>query len=337
MFGFGKTEKRSADYTDEVVSAILAKAQAQNAQADSLALAAAETCRGLWIRGLLAASISGPDAVSRELLALIGCGLFRRGEFVGYLESDGANVTIHPCSEWTVTGGYDPDTWKYRVTLPGPSETTSINGASPLRIVHIKINADPNTPWRGHGPLRSGSLTSDLAARIERQLDSEFSRGFGRILSASTDPDNSQEWKEQIKTMRGGMIIAEVTGGKNPAYGNPSIEDYKQIRFGADPTTQHLELRSQLQRDIIAACGVPVELVSRSDGAAMRESWRRFVISTIRPMGQLIADTLTARIGPVELDYSTLRGSDVQGLGRAYKALIDSGMSESEAANVVGI
>ena len=70
----------------------------------------------------------------------------------------------------------------------------------------------------------------------------------------------------------------------------------------------------------------------------MRESWRRFVLSTVAPLGRLISAEASKKLErPVSLSFESLRGSDAQGISRAVKALTDSGMSLPDALATVGL
>ena len=109
-------------------------------------------------------------------------------------------------------------------------------------------------------------------------------------------------------------------------------------RFGANPPDEIREVHSRVLSELLAAAGIPIELMIKSDGAGMRESWRRFTAATISPLGRLIEAEATAKLvgDPVEIDFHRLRGSDVQGLARAVKSLVDSGQSIEQALEIVG-
>lgn len=63
---------------------------------------------------------------------------------------------------------------------------------------------------------------------------------------------------------------------------------------------------------IMAAAGVPVELLRQGDGAGMRESFRRFVLTTLQPIGNLIAAEASRKLErDVSVSFERLRGADV--------------------------
>ena len=81
-------------------------------------------------------------------------------------------------------------------------------------------------------------------------------------------------------------------------------------------------LRSNLGRDLAAAFGVPSSLFEpRGDGAGQRESWRRFWIGTIAPLGKSIQAELRLKLeNSADVSFEALRASDEDGRSRAHIA-----------------
>ena len=89
---------------------------------------------------------------------------------------------------------------------------------------------------------------------------------------------------------------------------------------------------------ILSACGIPVDLVSKSEGTASREAFRRFLHTSIDPVARLVAQELSEKLETdVTLDLSSLHASDVQGRARAFQSLVGGGMPIAEAAAVTGL
>ena len=73
------------------------------------------------------------------------------------------------------------------------------------------------------------------------------------------------------------------------------------------------------------------------DGTAQRESWRRFLHSSVVPMGLLVAAELSAALGAeVGLSFDRLMASDLSGRARAFGSLVKGGMGIDEALEVAG-
>ena len=111
---------------------------------------------------------------------------------------------------------------------------------------------------------------------------------------------------------------------------------WKPIRVGPAPADGTIKGREAIERSLLAAGGVPVELVQPSSGSDAREGWRRFLHGTIAPAAALVSAELR-RIGqPDEIDFADLRASDLAGRARAYKQLTEAGMTPADARRLTG-
>ena len=74
-----------------------------------------------------------------------------------------------------------------------------------------------------------------------------------------------------------------------------------------------------LGQELAAAFGVSPSLFSPSgDGSGQRESWRRFWISTIAPIGRILETELRAKLDEsASVTFEALRASDEDGRSRA--------------------
>ena len=93
--------------------------------------------------------------------------------------------------------------------------------------------------------------------------------------------------------------------------------------------------------EVLGACGVPPTLFSeRSDGTAQRESFRRYLHSTLDPLARLIAAELSTKLETeVDVDLSAIHAADVQGRARAWRSLVgpEGAMTPEAAAMLVGL
>ena len=110
-------------------------------------------------------------------------------------------------------------------------------------------------------------------------------------------------------------------------------------RIGPSPPQSTIDLRSDAAASVFGVLGVPLPLVaSTSDGTAMRESWRRFVLSSIEPLGKLFAEELTRKLEtPVSFDFKALNSGDIVGKARAFAGMTRGGMPLADAAALSGL
>ena len=85
--------------------------------------------------------------------------------------------------------------------------------------------------------------------------------------------------------------------------------------------------------------GVPIGLLEKTDGAAMRESWRQLLHATIAPLGKIVETELRDKLDSPALafSWSELRASDIAGRARAFGSLVGGGMEIDKALAVTGL
>lgn len=145
--------------------------------------------------------------------------------------------------------------------------------------------------------------------------------------------------KADLATLKGNTALVQTTQSGWGAGAQQKVpREYSVQRLGADPPEALGELRGDVAADILAACGVPPSRgIPNIDGTAQRESWRRFLHSSVVPMGLLVAAELSAALGAeVGLGFDRLMASDLSGRARAIGSLVKGGMSIDEALEVAG-
>ena len=83
-----------------------------------------------------------------------------------------------------------------------------------------------------------------------------------------------------------------------------------------------------------------VELITaRSDGAAVREAWRRYGHAFLQPTGGIVAAELAEKLDAsgLALDFSALFASDITGRARAFASMVQAGMEIDKAAALSGL
>ena len=299
-----------------------------NAVIDATALGVVETCAGLWARAFAAAE---HDTLPASVLARIGRALLLKGECV-YLSTG-----LVEASSWDITGGSDPFSWQYRLDLAGPSSATTAKRPA-SSVLHFRIGETKERPWVGVSPLERAGLTRDLLACIETSLRYEFTGPVGHVLpvpAGSTQTDLASD----VAALKGQVALGETTSaGHGEGRSSAPAKDWVPVRIGANPPQATAILHENIERTLLAAAGVPADLAgSFSAEAGTRESWRRFVASTIAPVGRIVGDELARkRQGSGRLTFGSLRAADVQGNARSWAALVKAGMPKADASRVVG-
>ena len=90
---------------------------------------------------------------------------------------------------------------------------------------------------------------------------------------------------------------------------------------------------------VLAACGVPPSLAStRSEGSSQRESFRRFIHTTIQPASKMVAEELSRKLDQqISLSFESLFASDLAGRARAFRSMVEAGLTLERAAALTGL
>ena len=329
---FAPRRELRSSWVDELIA--LRASQAAGTNVPSVAtLAASEMAAGLWERGM-AAGVS--DSLSAATLGSIGRGLVTRGESVWYVADDLSPV---PASDWDVTSPVvRPAGWRYRLSLAGPSGHATRRDVPADRVLHFRINVDSRFPWRGRSPWSLATTTARLAAALESSLADEESGPVGTILPVP-DLERSAAVADALPGLRGAAVLGEtMAGGWEEGQARaPSGQDWQTVRVGPDPPDGQRQLREAASVALLAAAGVPADLIFPTSAGDTREAWRRFLFSTIAPVGRVVGDE-TRRVlgGSGRVDFAALQASDLQGRSRAFRQLTEAGMSTGDARRICG-
>ena len=133
------------------------------------------------------------------------------------------------------------------------------------------------------------------------------------------------------------MLAPAQTGGYGAGPGVAPQREYTPHRFGIDPPESAVELRRDVGRDVLAACGIPPVLANHSAaGTSMREAWRQMTVGTIEPVAAMMGDQLSEALGE-RVTLKMPRAADVATLARAMQSLTGAGMQLEQAREVVGL
>ncbi len=353
---FAKREGRSADYTGRIIEAAV-DAATTGAGADASATAALEAACGIWSRSFGSASVTGAsasvtDAITPDMLAMVGRDLIRRGESVWVIEVVGGRLMLYPAGTVNVHGGtYREADWTYRVSLYGPGATESRNVPS-AGVLHFRYAHSSARPWIGVAPLDWAALTGRLLANSERSLEGESRIPSNVLLPVHVDEIRSQQpgapANGGLSESGGGIFAVRHMGQQWDAKPNAGASGWHPIHVHSDPTQGAVSLRTDAATAVFTACGVPANLgaVPNSDGTALRESWRRFLHGSVAPIAGMVAWELAAKLDApgLMLDFERLFASDLTGRARAFGSVVsalavakEKGIDTADAAAMAGI
>ena len=338
-------ETREESFTDALVEQIVARAGGTVAASPSQG-GALQVGAGLVGRAFASATVTGTTpaiarALSPKVLERIGRNLMRDGESVFYLRVNRDGLRLFPVLSYDVQGTFDPVTWRYRLDMAGPSGTWSVN-ARPESVIHCLYMVEAERPWRGLAPLDVARSAGRLNAETNTALTDEASGPRGSLLPVPKDggSETLDTLKTQLASLKGKAALVETTaGGFGQGQNQAPRTDWKAQRLGATPPDALVSLRNDADRLVLATLGVPVGLLEKVDGAAMRESWRQLLHATIAPLGKLVETELQDKLDApgLVLSWSELRASDIAGRARAFNSLVAGGMELEKALAVTGL
>ena len=161
----------------------------------------------------------------------------------------------------------------------------------------------------------------------------------GRVVSGGITGSQRNEIAGNIA--EGGISV--ISGGK--LGGRDGAAALHAGEIGAAFAQPSVELHEGLTRVISSALGVPANLIlSDGDGAAARESFRRFAATTINSTLLTIQTEWAAKVGPLDFSLDGLRASDETARARAVGSranavsrLVTSGVPLDQALALAGV
>ena len=338
LWPFGKPETRAdQDYTDVVVRSLIAAATGDVAAGLT---AGVEIASGQWGRAFSSAEIT-PGGIMADIfkphLGLIGRELVKNGQAVFELSVEGERVSLIPASTVSVTGGPDPSTWRYELTLAGPSGSVTRHLPAD-RVLHLFYAKSAAKPWRGISPIEASGTTKKLLDNLEKRLAQETGEAVGHLLPVP-NVESTGQLQDDIRGLKGQVTLVETTAEAWGAgtTGSPR-KDYGLTRVGADPPDALRGLRREAEQSILAACGVPVSVLGGGQGTASREAYRQFLHLTIAPVALALSGQVEDVTGlPFALSFDRLMASDLSGRARAMQSMVNGGLAVERAAGLAGL
>ena len=334
------------EHRDSYTSDVLAIAQQRvTSTAHVAAVGALEHASDLIARGLSVAEVSGDAGLlTPSVLQQIGRSLIRNGESYHALqaEADGT-LRLVESEHVTVQGGHSPASWRYTVTLPGPSVTSTMTLPAGS-VLAVRRGVDPRRPWAGRSPLAVANQTGELAARLENALQDESSIPTLRAYPTPTGYPETlvQRALATLTTRRAIGVLETVRQGGGAGQSSAPLKDWSAVEQGPKHLPGNVELYGMTFAVVSAVCGVPPPLgpmAGSNSGMLVRESVRILGTHTIEPIARLVAEAASMLLEqPVSIKLHRLSNSDPRARAQTLKLLMDApvGMPKDEAMRLVG-
>jgi len=311
-------------FTDVVTNALLEAAT--DSAADGY-LAALEIAAGQLARAFASATPAGSDAgmFDADVLAQIGRALLEDGEAVWFR----VGQKLVRAENY----GLDPDG---RYTINNAAFNATVEGS---RVMHARWALDVASR-RGRSPLATARTLRQLMERVEKSLSDESNAAVGYLLPIPQDgaAGNAERLRADLAGLKGRIAVIETTrGGWGEGAAAAPRRDYDLARMGPAYPDSSIALFLAARDTVLAACGLPVQLVNQGDGTGQREAWRRYLHGTVAPLGELVAIAARRAGLDVTLQFDQLFASDIQGRARAFQSLVKAGLSVEAAAAASGI
>lgn len=326
-------KRKTAEVRDYTALLLQARMEAAASAALEAATAAEEVVAGLYERAFAQADVQGV-ALPASLMAIVGRQLATCGECAIDVES------MAVASDIDVSGGLSPMAWRYHLHLAAPTGTRSVRRYG-MDVWHFRVNATSSEPWRGQSAVKLASQTLAVLRRAEGSLANELQGAVGKIMTVPTGTPEATiaVIKADLKALNGKVSLPESTaGGWGQGAAAAPRDDWKPHRLGPEPHGGVLEARRDAANMVLAAGGVPIELVTGGEGGGAREAWRRFLHSTVQPLGKLVVEELRRKTGRrVGIDFAALMASDLAGRARAFQGMVNGGLDVAKAAALAGL
>jgi len=286
--------------------------------------ATAQACVALWEGGFALADVSGTDLLDRRSMALAARSAALRGEALFLIREDG----LVPASDWDLRTRHGRPT-AYRVSISeaggGTTET-----ALAAEVLHLRIGADVSAPYDGQAPLKRAQLTAGLLNAVETALAEIFENaplGSSVVPFPESPETDMTALARGFRGYRGRVQIRESVNVA--AAGGPAPQtDWRPIDLSPDLSKVMSQETLGSARDAISlAFGVLPGLgYQMTTGPLVREAQRHLAQWQLQPMGALLAEEATAKLGtPVEIDVMRpLQAFDAGGRARAAATMVQA-------------
>jgi len=286
--------------------------------------ATVQSCVALWEGGFALADVEGADLLTRPAMALIARSLALRGEAVQLVTDHG----LIPFSDWDIATR-DGIARAYRGTISEAGGGRAVTALA-TEVLHVKIGADPVTPWAGTAPLRRSYLSASLLQEVETSLRDVFRDaplGSQIVPLPEGSVDDMDTMRQQFRGKRGASLVIEGVAQSTAAGMNPNL--------GKAPDQLSPDLSKSMTAETFLAARNSIAMVfgvlpgmfnPAATGPLIREGQRHLAGWVLQPLAELLAQEARLKLGgKVVIDVGRpLQAFDAGGRARALSVLIEA-------------
>ena len=245
---------------------------------------------------------------------------------------------LRSVAQWEVI-----EDWKYQLETYQPPGKVRSYVVPRDAVAHFMWTEHPREPWRGVSPLGAASKLGTLAARVEAKLAEDLATPTAHLVPIPCDGGSPKldALKGDIGKAAGGAVLVEGTtsGWEETRAQAGTRNDWKAQRLGPEIPEGLLAAYRDVQIAVGAACGIPAGLLDpAADGTAQRESYRRFVMASVQPVADQIAEVAGEALDTeISLGFASLHAQDITGRSTAMARLVEAGLSLPDAQKLVGL
>ena len=326
MFGWFKRRERRSSTASGFTAAIMAERGAYIRGGGGIGelTATVQSCVSLWESALALADVSGADQLDRFTMAMIGRAAALRGEAVFLITDQG----LVAASDWDLsTRDGRPKVYRLSVSEAGGGKTMMVLAGE---VLHLRIGADPMTPWSGTSPLRRAPLTASLLNEVETALRDVYRDApLGSLIVPLPEGSagDMDDMRAQVRGRRGSSLVVEGVAQSTAAGMNPNLgksPDQLSPDLSKSMTAESLDAA---RNAIAMSYGVLPGLMNKAaTGPMVREAQRHLAGWVLQPLCELLAEEASAKLGSkVLIDVGRpLQAFDAGGRARALLGLIEA-------------
>lgn len=326
-----ETRSSASGYTAEIMAA--RESYISGSRGIAELTATAQSCVAMWEGAFALADVSGTDLLTRRDMALAARSVALRGDAVFLIRETG----LVPCADWDIaTRDGEPRAYRVSISEAGGGRTETALAAE---VLHLRIGADPVTPWIGQAPLRRSRLSAGLLQAVETALAEVFDNAplGSQIVPFPEAPNTDLEALGRGFRGRRGRVLLRESVSVTAAGGPAPAADWRPQDVTPDLS------RSMADKTLAAARGavctafgvLPGLFVDQVTGPLVREAQRHLAGWTLQPIAMLLAEEATKKIGG-EIMVDVMRpvqAFDAGGRARAMATVIEA-LARAKEANI---
>ena len=307
--------------------------------------AGVQQAAGAVSRMLTLATVDGPAAaavLTPHVLGAMAFDLVRRGESVWLVSvTERGQVELLRASVVTVFGGPRRTDWVYSANIAGPTSTTTVRALA-SEVIHVRVNAPPERPWRGVSPLGHAHATGRLSQRLTASLGDEAGTAVATVIAVAqgTSAATAQAFDHVLSTVSGRRLAfpESQNAGGGASRGSAPQTDWIPRHIQPAPDESAVTLYNLVQMQVANLCGLPFALANPdAAGPAQREGFRQLLVGSVLPMAALIQEDVGRVLEvPVVLHHHAAGAADVGTRARAFSLLRDAQVATARALSLVG-